>query len=296
MKRKLTSDELYKNWKNKDENSFKELINKNIHLIDLTLKKLEFNDNIKDDLYQEGVIILINLIKKYDSSSKVPINIYLNKGLNQELSKLIKKYSMNDKVGRTSNTNLDDNLPTYMDDEEYYDNIDDYVEKENLNDMKSFIFKTFYLNFTEKLVLMAHFGFINDFSISYTEFSKLLGCTKSNVQRIASNALIKIEKLKIDKNIYEQYKDEINNFSFYDFMHADETICEYAMENLTSLEKSLIKIVWNDDLSSMNKLENINFNDKQVIMYYSALIKIHQNIKKVIKEINTNNTKIKKAR
>lgn len=291
MKRKLTSDELYENWKNKDENAFKELINKNLHLIDLTLKKLEFNDKIKDDIYQEGVIILINLIKKYDSSSKVPINIYLNKGLNQELSKLIKKYDINDKVSRTSNTNQDDNLPMYKDADEYYDNINDYVEKENLNNMKSFIFKTSYLNFTEKLVLMAHFGFINDFSISYNELSKYFGFTRSYVQKISSNALIKIKKLKINKNIYEQYKEEINNFSFYDFMQVDKTICEYAMRDLTILEKSLIKSVWKNNLSSMNKLEDINFDKNQVIMYYSALIKIYKNIKKVIKEINSN-TKI----
>lgn len=290
MKRNLTSDELYKNWKiYNDESAFKELINKNIHLIDLSLKKLEFNDKIEDDLYQEGVIILINLIKKYDSSSKVPFNIYLNKGLNQELLKVIRKYDMNNKVSRTSNITQDDNLPMYKDADEYYDNIYDYIEKENLKTMKDFIFKTSYLNFKEKLVLMAHFGFINDFSISYAEFSKYFGFSKSYVQKISSNALIKIKKLKINKNIYEQYKEEINNFSFYDFMQADKTICEYAMEDLTILEKSLIKCVWKDDFSSMNNLENVNFNEKQVIMYYSILIKIYNSIKKVIKEINSNN-------
>ena len=39
----------------------------------------------------------------------------------------------------------------------------------------------------------------------------------------------------------------------------------------------------------MNNLENVNFNEKQVIMYYSILIKIYNSIKKVIKEINSNN-------
>ena len=72
-------------------------------------------------------------------------------------------------------------------------------------------------------------------------------------------------------------------------MQADKTICEYAMEDLTILEKSLIKCVWKDDFSSMNNLENVNFNEKQVIMYYSILIKIYNSIKKVIKEINSNN-------
>lgn len=281
---------LYKKWKSGNEKDFLNLLKKASHLIWLELIDLEYENPFSEELFQEGIIILINLIKKYKISYKSPFNVYLTHGLKTRLITVINKYkrfendmNINYIISNTSSVNyMDDNCIKY-------DNVNEFVNKSELVLIKNILFKTSYLSFLEKTTVMAKFGFINNFSISYSNLAKYFGCLPQNINQIGLNALSKIKKLQYDEKYCLKYKAKVaSNYSLFEYFSSDKRIVLICMSNLSSEQVELLKYVWGEDFYNLKKLEDIDFTEEQVVLYYKAIATIYKSIKILIDDFKNN--------
>lgn len=272
---------LHKEFKNGNKKAFEMLLERNLHFPSLALSKLNYDSPFDEDLFEEGIILLMKYMKKYKDSDTYHFQVYLNRYLTCSLnSKIKEKYSDYEEVDINF---LKPNtcIFYYEDDSNFdYDNVSIIFEKEELNFIKNFIIKAPGLSFLEKTSMMAKFGLIGRCSISYNELSKCFDCEKQNIQKAGSNGILKIKKIYHNCSSFEiENYDKYSNYGLCDYLLSDKNIVFNCMDNLTKEELTLIKYVWGNDFSAIKNLDNISFTKEQVILYYKAIAKIYKNIK-----------------
>ncbi len=285
---KESCDKIYEEWKQGDLNSFNKLVERNLHLPSLILSKIKFDSPFDNDLFEEGIILVILYLKKYNITYSTILSSYLNHSLIRPLTSMVKeRYIKEDKEIYINSINSNPVLLTHKDDY-YYECVNDFIEKDNFNLIKDILFKTSHLSFLEKTVLMATLGLINDFPIKSVELAQYFGCVPQNINQALKNALSKVEKLKCMQTSPEIYNYNIKfKYSIFKYFCSDKKIVLNCMDDLDQEEIELIKYVWGNDFSSMKNLSDINFTSEQVVIYYKAIAKIYKNIKMAAIHFNT---------
>lgn len=279
-----SSEKIYERWKNGDNGALYELLEKNQHLISLTLITLQYDDPFSEDLYQEGFKILINLIKEYDKNSLTPFTAYLNPKLKRKIKRVIKEHKRNMQAEEKYSyiSSINGSILTYKD-YDAYNNIDVFINREYLKFIKQFLMKTSYLNFMEKVIVSAKLGFINEVVINSSILLRNFDYTRQNIKRVLDIALNKIRMLKQNESYFKLYEEDIKkDHSLFEHLPFNK---KEILEYLNLLEPNeiwLLKQVWSNDFSALSNLDNINLNEEQVILYYKVISKIYNNLNKEI--------------
>lgn len=273
----MKNKELIEECKKENIKAFEELVKNNMYLVRKTLNKFKYKNQDYDDLLQDGYEHLIKLIKNYISKSyNYPLSQYLNNSLKYYYFSIFE--NKQNKECLTSN---------YVDD----DFISDLEEKELIQTFEDFVFKTDYLTFMQKNILMARIGYINNNAIGATELSSVLSCSRSNINNKYKRVKELLEIKKLMKNINNK---EIEKFhDFYDYFETSKQILKYFMKVLDDSEVVLLKKVWGENFDDINGVKNANINSEETIRYYKIIYKLYDvvtstNMNDIIEETKIN--------
>lgn len=276
---KESCDKLFDKWVKGDIKSFDKLVERNLHLPSLTLSRLEYSSPFDEDLFEIAIETLILNIKKYDKAYSKCISSYLNDKVYKALASKVKERNKNNQEKKIDLSSLKPNTVILhysdsSDSSDYgYDNVNDYVETESFNLFKKNILKTPYLSFLEKTSIMAKFGFINNFDITYKELAICFNTSYQNLQIAIKKGLKKLQEHKNINNVNYDY-------SLFEYFSTDKRIVLICMSNLSTEQVELLKCVWGEDFYNLKKLEDVNFTEEQVVLYYKAIATIYNQIKK----------------
>lgn len=258
---------LINEYKNGNEKAYYELIKRNLYLIDLKLNSLKYNKDYEEDLIQDGFEMLMFLIKKYSKSDTIiSLNQYLNTNLTRFYISKIEEYNNNNKVV------LSGIKYTYSDN----DFIDEIENKDFAKKVKDFILKTNYLNFSEKICVIAKYGLIGNFVISNTEMAKIMNCTSENIRQKINYSKEKIKKININNidDINNNYKTDI--FSFLNF---NKIIVMHFIKQLNEHQIEILKEVWGYDFEHLNDLDNILLSNDEIFEFLNIMQNLYIKIK-----------------
>lgn len=248
----------------KDEDLFTKKVEENMYLVEFILNKFKYDKKDKNDLLQDGYEKLIELVKRYlNGNYNYSLNQYLNNNLKAFYRVHIKRIYKNNKE-----------LFCYVD-SCTTDFINDLEDKELIEKIENFIFKTDYLTFMQQTIFMARIGYINNIVISDDSLASTFNCSRSNINNKFSKIkeLIKLNKLK--KKINDDY-EKIDDFFSY-FKTTKEVII-YFMKNLEPYEIDLLKKVWGDNLDDINGIKNANISEEEALEYYKVVYKLYDAI------------------
>lgn len=260
----MENKKLIEEYKKGNTKAFEELVKNNMYLAKMILDKFDYKSEDHDDLLQDGYECLIKSIKKYISGTyNCSLNMYLNNSLKHYYYFHIRKINKENKLEALK----------YADDYSK-DFICELEEKEILNQMEDFIFKSDYLEFMRQTVLMAKMGYINNIKFSDKQLASAFSCSNKNVnykyketeKQIKIDNINKIMKKNIEK---EDFTD------FFSYIRTSERVVRYFMENLETCEIDLLKKVWGDNLDNINGIKNANISEKEALEYYKVVYKLY---------------------
>lgn len=263
----MKNKELIEECKKGKKEAFEDLVKNNMYIVDMVLNKFEHKGEDHDDLLQDGYERLIKLVKKYISGTyDYPLSQYLHHDFNYYYGVHIRKINRENKLETLK----------YADDYSK-DFIHELEEKEILNQMEDFIFKSDYLEFMRQTILMAKMGYINNIKFSDKQLASAFSCNSSNVnyKYKRTEKQIKIDNInKIMKRNIE--KKDLTDF--FSYIRTSEKVVKYFMKNLEPCEITLIKKVWGDNLDDINGIKNANISEKEALEYYKVVYKLYDAI------------------
>lgn len=260
-----------------DKKAFEQLVNNNMYLVEHYLNKNIYNKNDKDDILQDGYLCLVQYITNYiKSENKEYLSSYLHNRIKVKVKRIIKKYD-------------------YSDNKLEYDNdIFDFVvateQKELVNILKNIIVGTNTFTFMEKNALLAKLGFIENRILTNQELADAFNCSRNNFHIKYKDSIDNLRSL-ISKEIKNKKNYNLDLFSYFET--SKEIVLDVINENLNEEEINLLKIVWGDDFSCFNSLEDIVIINDKVKTYYTTIGKIYNiiinlDISKEIKKLGLN--------
>lgn len=197
-----------------DMTAREKIINHNIRLVMYEIKKFSNTSYDLSELVSIGLIGLIKSVDTFDMSKGLQFTTYSGRCIDNEILMFLRK---NKKY--TNNISLDQTIGKDKDDKELkvYDTLEDinsdFVKKYEDNESYKVIRNVInQLPERDKIIVMKHFGFINDKPMTQIEIANELGVTKSYISRVIKKVLknvnVKLERLRIidasRKNIINQ--------------------------------------------------------------------------------------------
>lgn len=243
-----------------DKKAFEQLVNNNMYLVEHYLNKNIYNKNDKDDILQEGYLLLLELIKEYiNKDIKDNLNLFLHKKIKVKIGNILKKYNNTDSMQECNiNTSFDIVVAT--------------EQKELIDMLKNIIVGTNTFTFMQKNTLLAKLGFIKNKPLTDDELAKAFNCSRNNFYIKYIDSTGKLRRL-MSKGIKKQkiYHMDLSSY----FETSKEILIDVINESLDKEEINLLKIVWGDDFANFNKLEDITLTEEDVIDYYKVIGKLY---------------------
>ena len=243
-----------------DKKAFEQLVNNNMYLVEHYLNKNIYNKNDKDDILQEGYILLLELIKEYiNKDSKDNLNLFLHNKIKAKIGNILKKYNNTDSMQECNiNTSFDIVIAT--------------EQKELIDTLKNIIVGTNTFTFMQKNTLLAKLGFIKNKILTDKELADAFNCSPNNFYIKYIDSTGKLRRL-MSKGIKKEniYHMDLSSY----FETSKEILIDVINESLDKEEISLLKIVWGDDFGNFNKLEDITLTEEDVIDYYKVIGKLY---------------------
>ncbi len=260
---------LIKMARNGDDKAFNELIIKNLDLVQNIVSQIDCEPLEKDDIIQECYLMFIDFINEY--LAKKPISNfrdYIKEKLNYYFDELVKTKHNKNSLETKENFCYVDDFITKLEDEEL------------ANELKKFMFFTDSFTFLQKTVLMAKFGFINNYVLKNVELAKAFNCSNNNISAKFISSKDKLQKLfKVNKVKFDDLKTDL---SYY--LSTSEPVVIYVINTYLNKEEiRVLKLVWGDDFSSLLDFKNINLSYDDIILYYNTIGKLYN----IITSLNT---------
>ncbi len=252
------SSKMIKN-KKSDKKIVDQLILDNLHLVKEQLNESNCANNIKEDVMQEGILLLTSLINEYvNSNIDCSLPNYLENNLRVNFQSIINKNKNQSKL--------------YFNNSSYTNDFQRKIEDNEIAEkLKMYILNTNELTFMQRTVLMAKLGFINDYEVSFKNLADSFNCTYSNIHAKYVDSVGKLSKVKnLDKKCCE-----FNGYpNFFDYFNTCKEVVLDTLKTLPLEEVKLLKMVWKDDFSSMNDPKNINMSEDEIKQYYNVIGKL----------------------
>ena len=258
-----------------DKKAFNQLVNNNLYLINYYLETNNYNENNKDDIIQDGYLLLIEYITNYiKKENEEYLSTYLHKRIKEKMKSIIKKYDYNDDVQEYNNHFI-------------FDFVEATEQKELVEILIKFIIGTDTFTFMQKNTLLAKLGFIENRVLTNEELASAFNCSNTNFYIKYIDSIGKLRKAIVSKKIEKDKVYHMDLFSY--FNTSKEILIDVIKKNLNEKEIFLLKLVWGEDFSCFNKLEDIILIEEDALAYYKVIGKLYNIIINLdLKEENFN--------